>query len=203
MHYYIATQGPNDNTIEDFWQMCFQYGVNIIIMLCNVFEDNRKKCSEYWDIKTPKIFKVKNVNIIKNDDTFIEKEIEIQKIENNETRKFFHIQFKCWPDHQTPDPERAFHNFETLFKFVEEKKKKKSPIVIHCSAGIGRTGVFSAVQILYNEIMGKINTNQDIHFNIFNTVRKIKECRLYSVDNVNQYSFIYELIEELLKEKNK
>ena len=184
MHYYIATQGPNDNTIEDFWQMCFQYGVNIIIMLCNVFEDNRKKCSEYWDIKTPKIFKVKNVNIIKNDDTFIEKEIEIQKIENNEIRKFF-------------------HNFETLFKFVEEKKKKKSPIVIHCSAGIGRTGVFSAVQILYNEIMGKINTGQDIHFNIFNTVRKIKECRLYSVDNVNQYSFIYELIEELLKEKNK
>lgn len=51
--------------------------------------------------------------------------------------------------------------------------------------------------------MGKINTGQDIHFNIFNTVRKIKECRLYSVDNVNQYSFIYQLIEELLKEKNK
>lgn len=198
---YIATQGPKDNTMDDFWQMCFEYNVNVIVMLCSVIEDGRNKCSAYWNIETPIHFKTK-CNELEKNNVFVIRKIEVTNIETNQTKTFDHIQFTDWPDHHTPNIDQAYHNFEVLFKFVEDKKGK-GPVVIHCSAGIGRTGVFATVQILYKEIMNKIKNGQDIEFNIFNTVRKIKECRLYSVDNINQYKFIYQLIEELLKEKNK
>lgn len=200
-HTYIAAQGPNDNTIEDFWQMCFDYNVNVIVMLCNEFENGVKKCSNYWDEKDLSEFTIiKTLKPNQNND-IIEREITIRQKSSNLEKTFHHIQFKGWPDHNTPNPDGSFYIFESLFEYVE-KFKGKSPVVIHCSAGIGRTGVFATVQILYNEIMSKIKTGKDIQFNIFNTVRKIKECRLYSVDNIKQYSFIYQLIEELLKKRN-
>lgn len=199
-HTYIATQGPKDNTMEDFWQMCFDYNVNVIVMLCSEIEDGKKKCSAYWDIKTPLHFKTV-AKILESNNVFIIRKIEVTNLKNNQCRTFDHIQFTDWPDHRTPNIANAYHNFEIFFKFVEDKKGK-GPVVIHCSAGIGRTGVFATVQILYKEIMSKIKNGQNIEFNIFNTVRKVKECRLYSVDNINQYHFIYQLIEELLKEKN-
>ena len=80
MHYYIATQGPNDNTIEDFWQMCFDYNINVIIMLCKEFEDGKKKCSPYWDIKNPKNFKTLNINLIEQNQIFTIRKIEIQDL---------------------------------------------------------------------------------------------------------------------------
>ena len=181
--------------------MCFQYDVNVIVMLCNEIESGRNKCSSYWNIVNPVQFKTYTEEKEKNNE-FIIRKIEVTNLKNNQCRTFAHIQFKDWPDHDTPNIVNAYHNFEIFFKFVEDKKGK-GPVVIHCSAGIGRTGVFATVQILYKEIMNKINNGQDIEFNIFNTVRKIKECRYYSVDNINQYKFIYQLIEELLKEKNK
>ena len=67
LHSFIATQGPNDITIDDFWTMCFKYNVGAIIMLCKEFEDNKKKCSNYWD-KTFKsaIFEIKECTILPN-----------------------------------------------------------------------------------------------------------------------------------------
>lgn len=200
-HTYIATQGPKDNTMDDFWQMCFDYNVNVIVMLCSVIENGKNKCSSYWNIETPIQFKT-NFKVEEQNNVFVIRKIEVTNLIDKETKTFDQIQFTDWPDHQTPNIDQAYHNFEVFFKFVEDKKGK-GPVVIHCSAGIGRTGVFATVQILYKEIMSKIKNGQDIEFNIFNTVRKIKECRLYSVDNINQYKFIYQLIEELLKEKNK
>ena len=182
--------------------MCFENNVNVIIMLCNEYEDGKKKCSEYWDIKTPKNYKTINNSIIEQNESFIQRQIEILNITYNLKKKFSHIQFKKWPDHAVPNSNNILFNFEKLFKFMEDNKGKAPP-VIHCSAGIGRTCVFICLYILYKEIMAKIKSKQDIQFNIFNLVRKIKECRLYSVENINQYIFIYNFVEMLLKERNK
>lgn len=171
-------------------------------MLCKEYEGGRKKCSEYWDIKIPKNYKTTNISIIEQNETFIQRQIEILNINYNIKKKFSHIQYKEWPDHTVPNHNNILFNFEKLFKFMEDNKGKASP-VIHCSAGIGRTSVFICLYILYKEIMEKIKSKQDIQFNIFNLVRKIKECRLYSVENINQYNFIYNFVEILLKERNK
>ena len=182
--------------------MCFDYNINVIIMLCKEFEDGKKKCSPYWDIKNPKNFKTLNINLIEQNQIFTIRKIEIQNNINNNKKIFSHIQFKEWPDHKIPNLHDVIVNFEKLFNFMEINKGNAPP-VIHCSAGVGRTGVFISLYILYKEIMMSIKSKQDIQFNIFNLVRKIKECRMFSVENINQYYFIYYFIEELLKEKNK
>ena len=190
---FIATQGPIDFTIEDFWQMCFDYNINVIIMLCNEIENGKQKCSSYWNIKMPKNFKALNINTIEKNDFFEQKKIEILNIKKNNKKIFSHIQYKQWPDHNIPNLHNVLLNFEKLFNFLDNNRGKFPP-VIHCSAGVGRTGVFICLYILYKEILESIISRQNIQFNIFNLVRKIKECRLHCVENFNQYYFIYQFI---------
>ena len=201
---FIATQGPKDYTIEDFWQMCFEYNVKVIVMLCNLIEDGKEKCSAYWEIKNPKNFRIMNLNILEENEYYVKKEITVEKLNEQKPRTFSHIHYKKWPDKKAPNFENIVHIFENFFIFIKQRKEK-GPAVIHCSAGIGRTGVFLTLYILYEEIMHNINSSsfESLTFNIFNLVRKLKELRLYSVENLDQYNFIYYFIDELLKEKNK
>ena len=199
---FIATQGPPEFCKEDFWQMCFEYNVKVIIMLCNEEEEGKIKCSTYWELKNSQDF---NILKIEEKDTYKDiykiRDITVQRKNEQSPRKFAHFQFLKWPDHQTPDIQNVVFNFVNLFNFLKENKGK-GPGVIHCSAGVGRTGVFLTLYILYTEIIDGLNNSQDISFNIFNLVRKLKELRMFLVENINQYNFIYTFMEELLKEKN-
>ena len=205
---FIASQAPNDNTLDDFWQMCFQYNVNHILMLCKEFEDNKKKCSNYWDVNVKfKNFVVNNCEKTREDNVIVAKKITVTKLEDKKQRTFEHLQFKEWPDHSTPNIHNYVMIFENLFKFVDDAREnnKKNPILVHCSAGIGRTGVFFTLYALCNEIQKQIRSDDGsdlIIFNVFNFVRKLKEMRMYSVENINQYNFIYKFLEQYLKEKN-
>ena len=200
---FIATQGPPEYCKEDFWQMCFEYNVKVIVMLCKEEEEGVKKCSTYWDLPKSAGFKILKIEEKEKNNLYIVKDIIVQRSNEQQIiRRFAHFQFLEWPDHRTPNYENVVKNFEYLFQFVKIKKERE-PAVIHCSAGVGRTGVFLTLYILYKEIMDKINSNsEEISFNIFNLVRKLKEFRMFLVENINQYGFIYHFIDELLKEKN-
>ena len=205
------SQAPRDNTIDDFWQMCFQYNVKVIIMLCKEEEEGTIKSSKYWELNKSSNFQNVNTKIVFNDEIFVYRQLEIIRLKDNKKMLFSHLQFKKWPDHMAPDIQNVVYNFEKIFKFLNDNNVEKQesqvsvkhPIVIHCSAGIGRSGVFIVLYLLYKEIMENILNKQDIiTFNIFNLVRKLKEMRRFSVENINQYNFIYIFINELLKEKN-
>lgn len=208
---FIMTQAPVEDTIDDFWAMCFQYNVNMIIMLCNIIEDQKEKSTVYWDTNKLKKFKINNIEIIEENDIIIIKKIEIINLKDSSTKNISHLQFKKWPDHMTPDIQNVVHIFENIFNYMNENnnfvkqniQQQNNPIVIHCSAGVGRSGVFLTLYFLYKEIMDCIKDSKElIEFNIFNLVRKLKELRMYSVENINQYNFIYYFISELLNEKN-
>ena len=206
---FIASQAPNDNTLDDFWQMCFQYNITRILMLCKETEENKKKCSNYWDNNMQsQMFENIETKILEQDNSIEKKLITIKNKKTSDIRQFVHMQFKEWPDHSTPNIQNYVKLFEKLFQFVDERYNNKStendPVLVHCSAGIGRTGVFLTLYAICKEIKKQIDQrNSDvIIFNVFNFVRKLKEMRMFSVENISQYNFLYKFLEEYLKEKN-
>ena len=117
----------------------------------------------------------------------------------------YQFHFIGWPDHGAPDISNGevFEIFCEINKKVDELNKGKDPIIVHCSAGVGRTGTFVSMYLLEKEIMKQIKYKFDfIRFNIFNLVRKIKEMRMYMVQAPPQYEFIYSFVKYLLDTKN-
>ena len=198
---FIATQGPLESTIEDFWVMCFDYNVKIIVMLCKLDEDYKEKCANYWDTN------LKNYNIEKTCETIqINEGLRMRKFrivqkDSGIEKNIVQIHLTCWPDHSIPDT--AYNKIIDIIHIVDEFKEN-SPVVVHCSAGIGRTGTFISLYNLYHEIYEQINNinSNEIKFSIMNLVRKLKEMRLYLVESENQYIFLYQFINLFLKQNN-
>jgi protein tyrosine phosphatase len=161
---------------------------------------------------------IQNEIKIKVNQIYIEKyedyDIRTLKLElNNDKRTITHLHYKKWPDKGVPDI-NSFITFEEIIKKVDQKNKEKDdnekenefhPIVVHCSAGVGRTGTFISMFCLYKEIkMAQIDNGNGniIQFNILNLVRKMKEMRLYMVQTFEQYKFIYQFAKYLLDKYN-
>ena len=198
---FIATQGPLNSTIEDFWEMCFHYNVNIIVMLCNLIENGREKCANYWEanLRKYKLIKTGNENLIV--DGLIIRNFQIVDKTSNNYKNIMQIHLTTWDDHTAP-----ISNYNKIKFMIDliDRNKKNSPVVVHCSAGVGRTGTFISLYNLYHEIIGQINNKftREIKFSILNLVRKLKEMRLNLVENEVQYIFLYEFVITLLNEKN-
>ena len=204
--YFISTQGPKQETIEDFWTMVDENNVNVIAMICNEMENGIEKCSNYWSENNEmEVYKISIEN------TTIKKEYLIREIKliNNSTSKeriVKQIQFIGWPDHGVPDvsDEIVFEAFSEMIELVD-KYREDSPIVVHCSAGVGRTGTFISMYCLSKEIKSQIDKNDNekgIQFSIFNLVRKLKEMRLFSVQTQVQYNLIYQYVDHYLIKNN-
>ena len=202
-NYFISTQGPKPETIEDFWTMVYDYNSNIVVMLCKLLEGGRKKCENYWEAKM-KSFEI----VIEKEETFdmyVVRTLKLKNLEKKDERIVYQFHFTGWPDHGVPDVSngKVFEIFCEINKKVDELNKGKDPIIVHCSAGVGRTGTFVSMYLLEKEIMKQINDKCDfIRFNIFNLVRKIKEMRMYMVQAPPQYEFIYSFVKYLLDTKN-
>ena len=203
---FIATQGPLDTTIDDFWQMVYQYNINLIIMLCKLEENNKVKCSNYWD----------NTNIHNFVLEKCGKEFEFKYKEGLILRNYYlkrsnndilpptviQLQDTCWEDHSVPDI-NSYNKIIDLIEFIEMYKNNR-PVIVHCSAGVGRSGTFISLYNLYNIIMKQIKdvNSNEIKFSIMNIVRQLKEMRLRLVENEKQYLYLYQFVTLLLNEKN-
>ena len=205
-NYFISTQGPKPETVEDFWTMVSDYNSNVIVMLCKVTEGGRRKCENYWEAKNMKNFNI-NVEKEENFDMYVIRTIKLKNLDKKEERIVYQLHFTGWPDHGIPDTEKGngkvFDVFSEMNKKVDEFNINKNPIIVHCSAGVGRTGTFVSMYLLEKEIMKQINDKVEvIRFNIFNLVRKIKEMRMYMVQAPIQYKFVYLFVKHLLDTKN-
>lgn len=207
--YFICTQGPLSKTVEDFWTMIFEYNVNVIVMLCNVEENGIEKCFNYWEINPQIIPGLKyeiKVEEKKINQFLILRDFDITDLKNGNNKKVKQVHFIGWPDHGIPDINEVFDIFVDMIEKVRQFKGT-TPAVVHCSAGVGRTGTFVTLFNLYDNIMNQLKNkdnsiNNEIKFSIFGTVRKMKEMRRYLVENVNQYYFIYLFVQKLLERNN-
>ena len=202
--YFISTQGPKKETIEDFWIMVWEHNCNVIVMLCNEKEGGREKCARYWDENRVKQFN--KIQIVKEEikNSYIIRKIKLFNKREQKEKIVYQVHFIGWPDHGVPNTQdgKIFDIFIEIIELVD-KFRGNDPIVVHCSAGVGRTGTFISMYYLEKEIKRQIKDKfETIQFSIFNLVRKLKEMRLYLVQTESQYKFIYEFVNYLLLKYN-
>ncbi|OWF37097.1 Receptor-type tyrosine-protein phosphatase mu [Mizuhopecten yessoensis] len=187
---YVATQGPIPSTIDDFWRMIWILKSGKIVMLTNLIEGRKEKCDKYWpDEGNPMLTKTFRITLDRERGyaSHVVRKITVVNLKSKEKREIQQFHFTTWPDHGTPNTLELvlFHRRMKLHETV-----LPGQMVIHCSAGIGRTGTFIALDALLE--FGKKNGRIDIrHF--MNTMRK---DRMNMVQTVEQYVALHEVLAE-------
>lgn len=175
-------------------------------MVCNLEENGRSKCYKYWPNLNTQL-KFNNFNVSLEEETYplkekdlLERKLIIElKNKCNKKLEIKQLQYLGWPDHGVPSVDLAYPIFNYMYEAINSDVSDNTPVLVHCSAGIGRTGTFISSYNIWRSIqlgLKSINNNKTNVFNIsiFDVVRLVKECRCFSVENINQYNFIYNII---------
>ncbi|XP_059168909.1 receptor-type tyrosine-protein phosphatase alpha-like [Physella acuta] len=183
---FIASQGPTDATINDFVRMLWQQKVDKVVMLTNLIEEGKMKCVSYWPEEGTTTFGDIKVKLAA---THVFADYTIRKLElikkDHPTHHFTQFHFTSWPDKGVPLTPWGLVDFEQ--RVALEKTSK--PILVHCSAGVGRTGTFIALRNVMREAedTGRINC--------FQTVAKLRQDRVLMVQTAEQYEFLHKAAE--------
>ncbi|XP_048777543.1 tyrosine-protein phosphatase non-receptor type 11-like isoform X1 [Ostrea edulis] len=201
---FIATQGCLPGTVSDFWRMIWQENTSVIVMTTKEVERGKVKAVRYWpspddpDDILERMFETYDGKIFvkfisqKNESDYIIRELEVWKINKDnkreETRPVFQFHFLTWPDYGVPSDPGCVLNFLNVVNAQQEKIKDAGPIVVHCSAGIGRTGTFIVIDIILNQIkMYGLECEIDIQ----KTIQMVRSQRSGMVQTEAQYKFVY------------
>uniref|UniRef100_A0A669PAF9 protein-tyrosine-phosphatase n=1 Tax=Phasianus colchicus TaxID=9054 RepID=A0A669PAF9_PHACC len=166
---YIACQGPLPNTCPDFWQMTWEQGSSMVVMLTTQVERGRVKCHQYWPEPSGSSsygnFQI-TCHSEEGNPAYVFREMTLTNLEKEESRQLTQIQYIAWPDHGVPDDSSDFLDFVCLVR--KKRAGREEPVVVHCSAGIGRTGVL----ITMETAMCLIECNQPVYpLDIVRTMR--------------------------------
>jgi protein tyrosine phosphatase len=193
---YISTQGPLPGTVGDFWRMVWEQNSKIVVMLTKEVEGGRAKCVKYWPDKDSRIYddiRVSPESIDLSSKQVTTRHLILEHLKTNEKRKVVHYQYKEWPDHGLPSSTKAFLHLVHSAKRVD----KDGPIVVHCSAGIGRSGTFCAVHALVQKMREELKTKGSLPpLNIVETVLNLRDQRPGMVQTKEQYMFCYLALQE-------
>nr|XP_014347810.1 PREDICTED: receptor-type tyrosine-protein phosphatase C [Latimeria chalumnae] len=190
---YIAAQGPKDETTDDFWRMVWEQKTTVIVMVTRCEEGNRNKCAQYWPTmeKGQEVFGDITVHISEEKicpDYIIRKINITHSKEKGSARDVTHIQFMSWPDHGVPDDahlllklRRRVNAFNNLFS---------GPIIVHCSAGVGRTGTYIGIDAMMEglEAEGVVD--------VYGYIVKLRRQRCLMVQVEAQYILIHQALVE-------
>uniref|UniRef100_A0A3B3RQB3 protein-tyrosine-phosphatase n=1 Tax=Paramormyrops kingsleyae TaxID=1676925 RepID=A0A3B3RQB3_9TELE len=187
--HYIATQGPMQETVRDFWRMIWQENSVSIVMVTNLVEVGRVKCVRYWPDETEVYGDIK-VTLIETEPLaeYVIRTFTVQKKGHHEIREIRQFHFTSWPDHGVPCYATGLLGFVRQVKFLNPPDA--GPIVVHCSAGAGRTGCFIAVDIMLD-----MAENEGV-VDIFNCIRELRSQRVNMVQTEEQYVFVHDAILE-------
>ncbi|XP_047578553.1 tyrosine-protein phosphatase non-receptor type 4 isoform X2 [Lutra lutra] len=192
---YIACQGPLPHTCTDFWQMTWEQGSSMVVMLTTQVERGRVKCHQYWPEPTESssygCYQV-TCHSEEGNTAYIFRKMTLFNQEKNESRQLTQIQYIAWPDHGVPDDSSDFLDFVCHVR--NKRAGKEEPIIVHCSAGIGRTGVL----ITMETAMCLIECNQPVY--PLDIVRTMRDQRAMMIQTPSQYRFVCEAILKVYEE---
>ncbi|NXI34293.1 PTN7 phosphatase, partial [Galbula dea] len=180
---YIATQGPMLNTVTDFWEMVWQEEAPLIVMVTNL-QERKEKCVRYWPEKEgtygPFAIRVQGVSECVE---YAVRDLSIQL--EGECRQVKHILFPSWPDQQTPESAKPLLHLVSKVEETLQAATSPGPIVVHCSAGIGRTGCFIATRIGCQQLKDKGEVD------ILGIVCRLRIDRGGMIQTSEQYQFLH------------
>ncbi|TKR81636.1 hypothetical protein L596_015477 [Steinernema carpocapsae] len=182
---FICAQGPLDSTVVDFWRMIWQEKVVHIFMLCRIEEQGRSKCAQYW----PKAegasmvvggISIRNDKVHSPDKNVLASNLTISY--QGESRGVDHRQWVTWPDKTIP---RAL---DTSFKLLSLIRDRKTPVIVHCSAGIGRTGTLVVTDVLCRSLQANKVTSLKA------VVEQVRNQRAQAVQTEDQYLYVHYVV---------
>ncbi|XP_026220773.1 receptor-type tyrosine-protein phosphatase beta-like isoform X26 [Anabas testudineus] len=193
---FIAAQGPLPSTVKDFWRMVWEKNVYTLVMLTRCNEQGRVKCEQYWGPGTKHYenFTVTTISDVPLDDWTI-RDFRIKNLKTAETRSVRHFHFTAWPDHGVPETTELLINFRHLVREHMDQYSRHSPTVVHCSAGVGRTGTFIAIDHLMYQIEGENIVD------VFGIVHDLRMHRPLMVQTEDQYVFLNQCALDIIRSR--
>ncbi|XP_043917020.1 receptor-type tyrosine-protein phosphatase delta [Protopterus annectens] len=191
---YIATQGPLAETTEDFWRMLWEHNSTIVVMLTKLREMGREKCHQYWPAERSARYQYFVVDPMAeyNMPQYILREFKVTDARDGQSRTVRQFQFTDWPEQGVPKSGEGFIDFIGQVHKTKEQFGQDGPISVHCSAGVGRTGVFITLSIVLERM------RYEGVVDIFQTVKMLRTQRPAVVQTEDQYQFCYRAALEYL-----
>ena len=161
--------------------MVWEQEVSCIVMLTSEVENGKVKCACYWPTETVPILKAPfqvNLTGVRNHGSYVERRLQLL-VSGLPPRTITHFLFSEWPDHGVPSSPDALlqfhHHVKSCIKQLHATSGKDVPVIVHCSAGVGRTGTFIAIDLIFELIVDQA------HIDIFDIVRGMRERRNFMV----------------------
>ncbi|KAG7324352.1 hypothetical protein KOW79_012368 [Hemibagrus wyckioides] len=193
---YIAAQGPLPATVNEFWRMIWEKNCHTIVMLTKCYEQGRVKCEKYWP---PEAKLYSNILVTTTSDIELEdwtiREFTIKNVKTAETRNVRQFHFTAWPDHGVPETTEVLINFRHLVREHMDSFSRNAPAVVHCSAGVGRTGTFIALDHLIFQI------ERDSMVDIYGIIYDMRMHRPLMVQTEDQYVFLNQCASDIIKSR--
>ncbi|XP_016309380.1 tyrosine-protein phosphatase non-receptor type 4-like [Sinocyclocheilus anshuiensis] len=193
---YIACQGPLPGTCSDFWQMVWEQSAALVVMLTTQVERGRVKCHQYWpNVSASGTYGGFQVTCVSEEgnSAYLLRDLMLTHLESKEERQICQMQYLAWPDHGVPEDSSDFLNFVSQVR--SKRADASEPVVVHCSAGIGRTGVL----ITMETAMCLIETGQSVY--PLDIVRTMRDQRAMMIQTPSQYRFVCEAILKVYDEE--
>ncbi|XP_075935408.1 protein tyrosine phosphatase receptor type Fa isoform X3 [Anarhichas minor] len=191
---YMATQGPLAETTEDFWRMLWEHNSTIVVMLTKLREMGREKCHQYWPAERSARYQYFVVDPMAeyNMPQYILREFKVTDARDGQSRTIRQFQFTDWPEQGVPKTGEGFIDFIGQVHKTKEQFGQDGPISVHCSAGVGRTGVFVTLSIVLERM------RYEGVVDLFQTVKTLRTQRPAMVQTEDQYQLCYRAALEYL-----
>lgn len=190
---YIATQGPLQETVDDFWRMLMEHNSNIVVMLTQLFEGDRERCYKYWPTDRSAKHQYYVVDPVSEQEfaQFVVREFKVKDIMNDTVRIIKQFHFYGWTESVPKNGEGILELIGQIQRTYEQQEEE-GPITVHCSDGVGRTGVFCALSIVLERMRSEGVVD------LFQTVKLLRTQRPNMIQNKEQYLFCYKRALEYL-----
>ncbi|KAG7494636.1 receptor-type tyrosine-protein phosphatase alpha [Solea senegalensis] len=190
---YMASQGPLQHTMEDFWRMIWEWRSCSIVMLTELEERGQEKCAQYWPSDGLVVYGDISIEIKREEESesYTVRDLLVTNNRENKARAVRQFHFHGWPEVGIPTDGKGMINIIAAVQ-KQQQQSGNHPITVHCSAGAGRTGTFCALSTVLERVKA------EGILDVFQTVKSLRLQRPHMVQTLEQYEFCYKVVQEYI-----